>query len=145
MHVTQIVQCCLLFIAHAAGKVGIVESLVASGFGHVFEHAQFLANHLLAVPGHLLHLGQNFIFDVIALLGSQISPGIFFFAEVGTLYRGHAIPLIELLANLILLVGRKALKRLTLLQDTVALLWAERAHLVHPGSSSAHAHFLAGS
>jgi hypothetical protein len=142
VHVAQVLESGAFFIAHAAGEIRISQALVAGGFGHILQDTELLANHLLAVPGHLLHTGQDFAFDVIALLGSEAAPGIFFFAKVGALRGGHAIPLIELLANFALFVGREILERPAILKNLVALTRAEGTHLVNPRASSTDAHLL---
>jgi hypothetical protein len=142
VHVAQILQRRFLFVAHTPGEIGIVEPLIARRLWHIFQDAELLLDHLLAVPGHLLHTWQNVALDVFALLGSQISPGVFFFAEVGALRRAHAVPLIELLADFGLLIRRKILKGLAVLQDIVALLRTQRAHLVHPGPRRSHPKLL---
>ncbi len=80
---------------------------------------------------------------MVALLGSQISPGAFFSSEVRTLRGRHMVPLIELLPDFCLLVRREILKSLTILQNIVPLLRAQRAHLIHPRPRRSHAQLLA--
>ena len=131
-----------LFVAHAAGEVRVVQALIAGGFRHIFQDTELLLDHLLAVPGHLLHPRQDVVLDVLALLGSQISPGTFFFAKVGALCGTHAVPLIELLADFGLLIGRKILKCFAVLQNIVALFGTQRTHLIHPGPGAPDAQLL---
>jgi len=53
------------------------------------------------------------------------------------------IPLVELLANSALLVGREILKRFAVLEHALALLRRKITHLVHPGTRRAHPKLLA--
>src|SRR5260221_14417454 len=80
---------------------------------------------------------------MVALSRRQVAPGIFLLTQVRLLRRIHAIPLIELLANPALLIGRKILKRPAVLQPTVALLRRQITHLVHPGTRRSYTKLLA--
>lgn len=143
MHVTQVLQGGFFLLGHALGEIRISEALVACGLRHILQDTEFLLDHLLAVPGHLLHFRQHIIFDVVALLRSQIAPSLFLVVQIGALGRRHVIPLIELLANLGLLIGRQILKRSAVLQNAFALCGCHRTHLVNPGTSCSHAQLLA--
>jgi hypothetical protein len=141
--VAQIPQRGLLFIAQAACEIRVVQALIARGFRHVLQDAELLLDDLLAIPGHLAPAGQNIALDVLALLRSEVAPGGFFLAQVGLLRGRHAIPLIELLANLTLLVRRQILKGMAVLQNVLPLLRRKIAHLVYPGTRGAYSELLA--
>jgi hypothetical protein len=143
VRVAQVVQHGLFVVAHAAGEVRIIQALIARRFRHVLQHAELLFHDLLTVPGHLAPLWQNVVLNMVALVGSQVAPGLLVLAEAGLLLRRHVIPLTKLLANLALLVRREVLKGVAVLQNAFALLWAEIAHGVHPRTRRAYAHLLA--
>src|SRR5215469_8448862 len=115
MRVTQIPQHRLFVVAHPLREVWVIQPLVARRFRHILKHAQLLLHHLLAVPRHLLPLRQHVVFDVLALLRRQLPPVVFFDLLVRPLLWRHAVPLIELLPDLVLLVRRKALEGFTVL------------------------------
>jgi len=142
MRVAQIFQHRLLIIAHAPRKVRIVQPLIPRRFRHVLQHAQLLLHHLLPVPRHLLPLRKHIILDVVSLLGRHSAPVVFLNLLVRPLLRRHPVPLIELLPNLVLLVWRKILKRLAVLQHLVPLLGSQRAHLVDPRPRRSRTHLL---
>src|SRR5215468_344010 len=110
MRVTQILQHRLFVVAHPLREVRVIQPLVARRFRHILKHAQLLLHHLLAVPRHLLPLRQHIAFDVLALLRRQLPPVVFLDLLVRPLLWRHAVPLIELLADLVLLIRRKALE-----------------------------------
>src|SRR5262249_5473171 len=126
----QVVEHGAVFIAHAVRKIGISEAAVTRGLRHILQDAQLLLNRLLTLPRELAPLRQYVVLDVIALLRSQVTPGVFFLAKIRTLLRVHAIPLVELVADAILLLGREILKRPTALELPLALLRGHVAHLV---------------
>src|SRR5216683_829026 len=131
MQVAQIVQRCPVLFAHSARKIRIVQPLVSRGFRHILQYAEFLLNHLLAFPRHLPPLRQHIVLDVIALLRRHSAPGIFFREQIRPLHRSHFVPLIELLFDPTLLLGREILKRSAALQNAVALLRSQLPHLIH--------------
>src|SRR5271154_2087576 len=104
VRMAQILQHGLFVVAHTAREVWIVEPLIPRGLRHILQNAKLLLYNLPAVPGHLLPTREHIILDVVTLLRSEISPSIFVFAQLGLLLRGHMIPLIKLLPNLVLLV-----------------------------------------
>lgn len=122
MHVAQVLQRGFFLIGHTLGKIRIGKALIARGLWHVLQDAKLLFDHLLAIPRHLPHLRQYIILNVVALLRCEASPRSLLLLKVCPLRRGHMIPLIELLANLGLLVGRQILERLAILQHAFALL-----------------------
>ena len=132
MHVAEVLESGLFVVGHAAREIRIGETLIARRFRHVLQDAELLLDHLLAVPGHLAHLGQHIVFDVVALRRSQLAPGIFALTEFVLLRGRHAVPLIELLTNFGLLVGRKILERFAALQNAFAIRGRQRAHGIHP-------------
>src|SRR5262249_4426722 len=117
----QVMQRGSFLVAHAAREVRIIEALIAGRLRHVLQDAEFLVDDLLALPGHLAHSWQNVISDVVALIRRKPPPSSFVFAKRCLLLWGHVIPLVKLLTDLGLLVRRKILERLAVLQDTVAL------------------------
>jgi len=145
VEVAEVVEHGAVVVGHAASEVGIAEAAIARGLRHILQDAEFLLNGLLALPRHLAPTGQHIGLDVVALLGSQAAPGIFLFAQIGALLRGHTVPLAELVADPILLFGRQVLKGLAASQNALALLRCEIAHLVDEGARSTSAELLARS
>jgi len=143
VEVAEIVEHGTVLVRHAAGEIRIAETAIARGLRHVLQDAELLLDGLLALPGHLAPTGQHIGLDVVTLFGSQAAPGIFFFAQIGALLRGHTVPLAELIADSILLFGRQVLKSLTASQNALALLRSEVAHLVDERACSPSAKLLA--
>ena len=106
MQMAQIVQHGAVFIAHATREIRIGQAAVARGLRHILQHAELLLNDLLALPRNLPPARHHLILDVVALLRPQVAPGIFFVTQIGALLRAHAVPLVELVADAILLLGR---------------------------------------
>jgi len=141
--VTQVLQHRFFIVAHAASEIRIIQPLVSRRFRHVLQHTQLLFHHLLAVPRHLLPLGQDIVLDVIPLFRRQISPSLFILAQLCLLLRRHVIPLVELLADLVLLVRREILKSLAVLQNSFSLCGCQVPHGIDPRFRRAHASLLA--
>lgn len=74
MQVAQVTQRRFILFTHAAGKVRVVQVLVARGLRHIFQDAQAILNGALAVRRHLLPLGEHVVADVILLLPGQRIP-----------------------------------------------------------------------
>jgi len=121
MHMSEVVKNGFFLVTHSTGEVRIIEALIASRFRHILENAQLLIDQLLPIPRHLPHLREHIVLDVIALLRSQIAPGLLLGAQIGALVGIHVIPLIELLPDLRLLIRREILKRAAVLQNALAL------------------------
>ena len=133
MEMAQVVQHILVFGAHAAGEVRIVQALMAGRFGHVLEKAKALLNGLPAIPGQLLPSRNHVVAEVFALGRAQLAPNLFTFADVLALLRVQAIPALKVLPDLVLPLGRHALKLLVVPQHALALLRRQVAQTVHPG------------
>src|SRR6266850_2906272 len=89
MQVAQISQRRPVVLAHPAREVRIVQPLVARRFRHILQHAQSLLNRLPALWRHLSPSRQHIIAHVVALL------------------RGHLLPDLRSLAQLLLLLWGK--------------------------------------
>ncbi len=122
MRVSQVVKNGLFVFGHASGEVGVAEALVARRLRHVSKHAQLLINHLLAVPRHLPHFGEYVVLDVITLFRRQTAPSLLFLTQIRALGGCHVVPLVELLADLVLLIWREVLESRAVLQHAITLL-----------------------
>ena len=123
-------------------KLGSFEALIACGFRHVLEHAQFLLQDLLTVPRHLAPFRKHVILDVIALSRASSGSRLPLSNASLALLRGHVVPLIELLADFVLLIRRKILEGAAVLQDALALCRRQIAHGVDPRACRTHAKLL---
>jgi hypothetical protein len=76
MQMAQIAQSALIFFAHPARKVWIVQPLIARRLRHILQHPQSLLNRLAALRWHLLPFRQHIIAHVIALLRRHPLPDL---------------------------------------------------------------------
>ena len=63
MLVTQIPQHLPVILAHPAREVWVIQMPIPRRLRHILQHAQFLLNHLLALPRHLAPLRQDVVLD----------------------------------------------------------------------------------
>src|SRR5579863_1723837 len=129
MQMAQIPQGAPILVAHPFGKPWIIQSLIPRRFRHVLQHAQSLLYRLTPVGRHLPPFRQHIILDVVFLRRSHLRPDMFPLRLVRSLLRSHAIPLIKLLPDLVLLFRRHSLERRAVLEEPLAL---RRWHLPHP-------------
>ena len=112
MEVAEVAQGGAIFVAHAAGKVGIAEMAIARVLGHVLENAEALLDGFLALRRHVAPCRQNVILDVIALL------------------RSHLLPDVGARAHILLLLGRELAEALAILQHALAFFGAQTMLLI---------------
>jgi hypothetical protein len=112
MLVTEVAQGSAIFVAHAAGKVRIVEVAVTRVFRHVAENAEALLDGFLTLRRHVAPRRQNIILDVIALL------------------RGHLLPHAAAVTHILLLLGSQLAESLAILQNALAVFGAEALLLI---------------
>jgi hypothetical protein len=105
--VTEVAQGGAIFLAHAAGKVWVLEVAVPGGLRHVLEHAQTLLDCFLALWRHVAPGRQNFILDMVALMRRHLLP--------------DAIPV----AHVLLLLRRQLPEALLILHHPLAFLGAQ--------------------
>jgi hypothetical protein len=87
MQMAQIAQRALIFFAHPARKVRIVQPLIASGLRHILQHPQPLLNRLPALRWHLLPFRQHIVAHVIALLRRHLLPHLRALLQLFLLHR----------------------------------------------------------
>jgi len=133
VEVAQVAEHGLIFFAHAASEVGIVEALVASALGHILQDSQALLDGLPAIRRELLPFRHHVIADVLALIGSHALPDLFALAHVLPLLGRHAVPILGALANLGLLLRRQVVETLIVLEKAFALLRRHLAEAIHHG------------
>lgn len=108
MFVAQIPQHLLVFFAHPAREVRIIQVPVARRFGHILQNAQPLLNSFLPLGRQLLPPWQHVIADVLPLL------------------RRHPLPDARAVAKLLLLRRRKTAQSPLVLRQPLAIL---RSHI----------------
>ena len=74
MQVAQIAQHGLIFIAHAAREIRIIQMLVARRLGHILQHAQTLLNRPPPAIREFLPFRRQIIPNVILLFRRQLLP-----------------------------------------------------------------------
>lgn len=74
MQMAQVAQRRFIFLTHAAGKVRVVQVLIARGLRHIFQYAQAILDSAPAVWRHLLPFGEHVVADVVLLLLGQRIP-----------------------------------------------------------------------
>jgi len=120
-------------VGHTAREIGIVEALITCVFRHVLQLSEFLGQDLLTIARQLLKARIGTVADVVALRWREAAPNCFVGSQILPLLRSHVIPLIELLADLVLLRGRKLLEDAAMLQYILAVGGLHVAHGVEPG------------
>jgi len=76
MQMAQVAQRRLIFRAHAARKIRIVQVLIARGLRHVLQHAEPILNRASTVLRHAPPLWQHVVLDVVALRLRHLPPNV---------------------------------------------------------------------
>lgn len=121
MQMAQIPQRGAILVAHSFGKPRIIQPLIPRPLRHILQNAQSLLYRLPPIRRHLPPTRQYIILDVFSLLSSHLRPDLFFRSLIRSLLRIHAIPLAELLPNLVLLFGRHPLEGRAVLEEPLPL------------------------
>src|ERR1700691_1749929 len=96
------------------------------------QRMQTSIDHLAAIGRHLLPPRQNFSLKVLALLGREPFEHLLAFADRAALGGRKAIPLLQVLANLLLALSWQTLKALIVLHEALLLLRRHVSDLLHP-------------
>jgi hypothetical protein len=87
MQMAQIAQRALIFFAHPARKVRIIQPLIPRRLRHILQHPQPLLNRLAALRRHLLPFRQHIVAHVIALLRRHLLPHLRALLQLFLLHR----------------------------------------------------------
>jgi hypothetical protein len=104
MQMAEIVECRLIFLAHPARKIRIIQPLIPGGLRHILQHSQPLLNCLPAVWRHLPPLREHVVANMIPLL------------------RSHPLPNLRSVAQFLLLRRRQIPQPLFVLENFLPLL-----------------------
>jgi hypothetical protein len=107
MQMAQVPQRRLIFIAHSARELRIIQPLIARGLRHILQYAQSLPNRLPPILGHLLPLGQHIIPNVTLLLRTQAIPPLGAISQFLLLRRRKIPVLVVVLENLLPVLRRQ--------------------------------------
>ncbi len=129
VQVGQLPQHFPVFGVQSLDKCRVVELGLAVGFAHVAQRVQALQDGLAPRRGHLLPARKERLPDVPLLLRSHLLPNALPFAQLLLLVGSKAIPGFQSLSNLRLLFRRQTQETLVVPQE---LFLPARRHILKP-------------
>ena len=131
-HGVEIAQHGLLARAKPLHEPGIIKSGLSLGRIHPLQDSQAAIDQLLSILWHLLPFRHENISNVNALLRRQFFQQSFAVPNRISLGRRKPVPILEIVANLRLPLGRQALKLLVVAHEPFLLFRRHVLQIFHP-------------